>query len=927
MRITLIITALFLFSQPLFSQQAIIKGSVSDTSEHVSLPQSSVMILQQKDSFLVSFTRADEKGSFSFSHLPPGKVILKISYPGYADYVTEFELRDSAENNLGMIPLTLKSKLLEEVVVHGNMAAIRMKGDTLEFKADSFKLQQGATVEELLKRLPGIQVDKNGQITAQGETVKKVLVDGEEFFGDDPTLVTQNLRADMIDKVQVFDKKSDQAAFTGIDDGEKNKTINLQLKEDKKKGYFGKLEAGGGNNGFYHNQFMFNLFKKKLKFSGYGILSNIGTIGLNWRDNNSYGQSFASGADYDETNGYFTISGNGDDLDSWNGQYNGQGLPVVKTGGLHFNNKWNQDKQSLNLNYKILDLDMTGEKANRSQYLLPDTSYFNNQTENFHNHILRNKATGIYEFNLDSSSSIKIDMDANKDHKTTESDFYSEYLAEDSSMVNRNKRVTSTTGDVENLNSNLIWRKRFHKKGRTLSFNFREHYQKSTSEGYLNSDTKFFGKDSLNPEQLIDQYKTFENKTLTLDTKLAYTEPLSRISTLAVNYGVSGGNNNSYRSSFNKSPLGKYEMRDSVYSNDYHFSLFTQKAGLLYNLQARKLQFNIGSDIGFTGFNQQNLDNGITFNRHFINWYPQSRITYKFTQEKILSFRYYGSTRQPGIEQLQPLANNQDPLNIYVGNPDLKPSFNNSFGMNFFNYKPLSQTGFFVNLYGNATSNAISSKDFVDSLGRRVYQSVNVNGNYSLNGNINYDLKIKKPEINIGLGTNFGANRYKNIVNDAANETNQKNIGFDFRISKSKQKKYDLSLSSSANYTTSNSSIQQSVNIHYWTYSLHPDVDFFFPLKFQVHTDCEFNIRQKTSAFDNNLNTTYWNAWIGKKFFKQESLLIKIQANDILDQHIGFERNVNSNYISQNTYTTIRRYFMFSIIWNFTKAGGVQPNP
>ena len=238
MRITLIITAILLLYQPLFSQQTSIKGLVSDTSEHISLPQSSIVILQQKDSFLISFTRADTKGAFAFSHLPAGSIILKISYPGYADYVTEFEMKDSSETNLGTIPMTLKSKLLQEVVVHGNMAAIRMKGDTLEFKADSFKLQQGATVEELLKKLPGIQVDKNGQITAQGETVKKVLVDGEEFFGDDPTLVTQNLRADMVDKVQVFDKKSDQAAFTGIDDGEKNKTINLQLKEDKKKGYF-----------------------------------------------------------------------------------------------------------------------------------------------------------------------------------------------------------------------------------------------------------------------------------------------------------------------------------------------------------------------------------------------------------------------------------------------------------------------------------------------------------------------------------------------------------------------------------------------------------------------------------------------------------------------------------------------------------------
>jgi hypothetical protein len=885
------------------------------------------MILQRKDSFLIAFTRADARGAFSFLHLPAGPVICKISYPGYADYVTELDLKDSTETNLGTVPMTLKSKLLQEVIVHGNMAAIRMKGDTLEFKADSFKVQQGATVEELLKQLPGIQVDRNGKITAQGETVKKVLVDGEEFFGDDPTLVTQNLRADMVDKVQVYDKKSDQAAFTGIDDGERNKTINLQLKEDKKKGYFGKLEAGAGTNGFYNNQAMFNLFKKKLKFSGYGILSNIGTIGLNWQDNDSYGQSFASSVDYDETSGYFSFNGNGDDLESWNGQYNAQGLPTVKTAGLHFNNKWNQDKQSVNLNYKILDLDVTGKNESRSQYLLPDTLYYNNQTESFHNHILRNKASGIYEFNLDSSSSLKINVDANKDHKTTQSNFTSEYRAEDSSLVNRNNRNVGTTGDEEKLNTNLLWRKKFHRKGRTLSFNFRENYKQNNSTGYLYSDTRFFGRDSLNADQLTDQYKTFLNKTLTLDSRLAYTEPLSEISSIAVNYGISGGNSQSYRNSFNKSTGGKYDALDSGYSNSYHFSLLSQKTGLLYNFTGRKLRFNVGADVGFTGFDQKNMDNGTTLHRHFVNWYPQSRISYKFAQEKSLFFRYSGNTQQPGIEQLQPLANNQDPLNIYVGNPDLKPAFVNSFGLNYFNYKPLSETGLFINMYGNATSNAISSKDYVDSLGRRVYQSVNVNGNYSLNGNINYDIKLKKSEINIGLGTGFGANRYKNIVNDESNETNQKNYSFSLRAGKSKQKKYDISLSGSANYTTSISSIQQAINTHFWSFEFSPDLGLYLPLKFELHTNCEFNIRQKTTAFDTNTNTALWNGWIGKKFFKQESLLLKLQANDILDQNIGFNRTVNSNYISQSTYTTIRRYFMFSVVWNFTKAGATPSKP
>ena len=262
----------------------------------------------------------------------------------------------------------LSKFLLQAAVVSGSRA-IRIKGDTVEFHADSFHTQQGATVEELLKKLPGIQVDHNGQITAQGETVKKVLVDGEEFFGDDPTLVTQNVRADMVDKVQVFDKKSDQATFTGIDDGQREKTINLKLKDSKKNGYFGRLTAGGATDGYYDLEMMANYFRKKMKLAAYGIVSNTGKTGLNWQERDNYGQSVLGNADVDENTGLITINSTGDnnDLDSWSGQYEGKGFPAVKTGGLHYNNKWDNDLQSLNSNYKYLDLAVNGTSATNSQ--------------------------------------------------------------------------------------------------------------------------------------------------------------------------------------------------------------------------------------------------------------------------------------------------------------------------------------------------------------------------------------------------------------------------------------------------------------------------------------------------------------------------------------------------------------------------------
>ncbi|MBS1605858.1 MAG: carboxypeptidase regulatory-like domain-containing protein, partial [Bacteroidetes bacterium] len=475
------------------AQSSRVLGTVSDTAEKKNLSHGSVLLLRPSDSILVQHTRTDGAGRFTLHDVPFGRYLIVVTYPSYADFVDEVTVKDTGTMILPVIGMVLKSKLLQEVVVSGNKGAIRLKGDTTEFNADSFRTQPNATVEDLLKKLPGIQVDKNGKITAQGETVKKVLVDGEEFFGDDPTLVTQNLRADMVDKVQVYDKKSDQASFTGIDDGQRDKTINLKLKDGKKAGYFGRANAGQGTEGYYDYQLMANYFRKKEKLAGYGIISNTGKTGLTWNEQDTYGQSFAASADVDENTGMISVSGGGrDELDSWSGQYEGQGYPSVKTGGLHYNNKFNDDQQSVNANYKYMMLNVNGNSTTNSQYILPDTFYYNNQRQAFTNQISRNSFSGIYEYKLDSTSSLKLMADGGTDHKTTNSVFHSEALASDSVMVNQNDRTTSTTGDKHTLNSDLLWRKKLAKKGRTISLNIRENYSGNRSDGFLNSDTRLY---------------------------------------------------------------------------------------------------------------------------------------------------------------------------------------------------------------------------------------------------------------------------------------------------------------------------------------------------------------------------------------------------------------------------------------------------
>ncbi|WP_158559210.1 outer membrane beta-barrel protein [Deminuibacter soli] len=899
-------------------QRANVKGSIADTTDKSNLSNSTISLLRAKDSILYKFTRADKQGHFHFANVDTGKYVLLTTYPGYADYVDQLTITGS-DINLGNISMVQKARLLQEVVVRQTVSAIKVKGDTTEFTADSFHVKENANVEDLLKKLPGIQVDSKGNITAQGEKVKKVLVDGEEFFGDDPTLVTQNLRADMIDKVQVYDKKSDQAAFTGVDDGQKDKTINLKLKEDKKRGYFGKLAAGAGLNGFHDNQAMFNKFRKKEKIAAYGIVSNTGTSGLGWRDRDNYG-SGRDNMEYDDVSGFYYSSGSGDPLDSWNGSYNDAGLPLVQNGGLHYNNKWNDDKQSVNLNYKLSKLMVDNLETNNSKNILPgNVNYSNSRTSSAHS-MTRNKGNGAYEVQLDSSSSVKITAEGSTAHKIAGNSSFTETLREDSSMLNNSTKRTTSTGDNKAFNSSILWKKKFNKKGRTISFNLKQNYTNDDYKGYLYAVNNFYT-DTANPTQTItDQYKKNDSKNMQVSGKITYTEPITQYGTLVANYALAVSNSSSTQLSFNKNE-GKYNQLDSTYSNDYDFNVLTNRGGLAYNYTRKKLRTFIGTDVGFTNFHQKDEMHGVSTERSFVNWYPQARIGYSFTNQRRLNLGYNGSTQQPTIQQIQPVKSNDNPLNIVAGNPDLKPAFRHNVNMNFFDYKVLSDRSIWMGANYSVTENAITNSTYTDSAGRTTTQAININGNKNYNAYLDYGFKWKKPDLYLGFRANVDGSRYVGIVNNLQNITNSNNYSGTFSTSKSKDKKYEVSLEATATYTNSTSSIQKDNTTKYWIYSIEQNSEVELPFKFTAHSSISYTIRQRTPEFSGSNNVFLWNAWLGKKLLKKDNLLIKISGNDLLNKNIGLTRTVNSNYISESRYQTIRRFFLLSIVWNFSNNG------
>jgi len=898
-----------------------VKGSVADTVSNHQLVNTSISVLRSKDSTLVRYTRAGENGTFSLSNLPKGKLFLLVTYPGYADYVEHFTL-DSTKStaDFGTIKLTLKATLLANVIIKAKAAAIKIKGDTTEFNASSFNIEPNSKVEDLLKQLPGIQVDKDGKITAQGQKVSKVLLDGEEFFGDDPTLVTKNIRADMVDKVQLFDKTSDQAAFTGIDDGKKTKTINIKLKNSKKDGYFGKLDAGYGTDKYYQEQAMFNAFKDKKKFSVYGTLANTGKTGLGWDDASKYGASSDNIEMMDGGGIMFTNNSDGSGLD---GQYNNEGIPVARTGGTHYDAKWNSDKESVNANYKLGMLRVQGVRTTETQNNLATGTIVTSSNELFNDYILRQKLDGTYTVKLDSTSDLKVSVDGTRKNTTTNSDFTAGSMRGNDVQLTNSLRSLSNDGHSNLFNAKALYTKKFKKKGRTLSVDLNESVTHSENTGFLNSTIDYFNdagtKDST---QVVNQYKTSLIKSNVFKSSLVYTEPLTKKVSLALSYGLGLNNSSTNSASFNQDPSGKYTALDSLYSTNYKFDQTSNQAGAFLNIRNTKSTINVGTKVADVSFDQTNLYDNTYFKRTFINWNPKVDYRYKFAQQKSLSVSYSGTTIQPQITQIQPLLNNTDPLNITLGNPDLKPSFQHSFHADYNSYKVLSNRYIYFSGNYNFITNPIVSNSIIDSAGKSTFQSVNLttkkSNSISVYGGIGQKIFA---EMDAGLRLSMSTNNSYNYVNNVLNKNQSATYSPSLNVQKYIAKKFSFYVDAGPTYTQGQSSIQKEINNNGWGFRGFAQTTVIRG-KYEFRTDGDYQYTAPTESFNTSFHRFIWNATLIRKFTKSEGLKLSVSANDLLNQNKGFSRTSSGSVITQSGYTTIRRYFMASLSWDFSKMGG-----
>lgn len=925
-----------------FSQKKVVgtvKGKLVDSLKKESLAEATVTVLNAKDSSVTAYTVAKAGGLFEIGDLEPGMYRLVASFSGYDPFTKNFMISADFPNiNLNTIYMQPKGQLLQEVVVEG--PPIQVKKDTVEFRASAFKVKPNANAEDVLKKLPGVQVDKDGNVTAQGENIQKVYVDGKEFFGTDPKLATKNITADMIESIQVFDDMSDQAKFTRIDDGSRAKTINIKLKKDKRKGYFGRAMAGYGTEDRYESTLSFN------KFNGDERMSIIG-------GSNNINKSTFSFSDIVNTMGGFGSRGGGGMGGGAGFGGGGGGMATMRIGGGGFGGGGSGINRSSNigLNYtnKFKKVDMT------ASYFFSDSKTRNEQSSLRQNQFTSDSASLVnaqsqstsknqnHRFNLrmeyfiDSNNSLLYTPSFTLQHSESfsyDTSFTNSlpsgknpYLAITGITQNQNQR------DGSNVNNNLLFRHKFGKVGRTFTIGLNNTISRSDGNGQSYSPQTFYNADG-SIGRLIRQDQRSEQATKTFNNTVSasYTEPLGRNKLLEFNYALTLNQNTSDRKTWDyNSGSGKYDQLNLLQTNYFENDFTAHRLGANFRVQETKYNFQLGGAIQQSTLSSRSVRaataKDTTVKQSFVNFFPTANFQYNWSRSKNLRIRYNGRTNQPSITQLQDVPDYSNPLQVVTGNPSLAQEFTNSVNLNYSTFNMASFRFLNINLNAGNTSNKIVNS--IDSFNTRqlIIKPVNLDGamNASSFITLGFPLKGKLKGSNFNFNNNIRYNKDVSLLYKVKNITEtfvfsqSAGINFDFK------QKLNLGINASLAYNNVKYSVNTANNQKYYTQTYSADINYMGLKNWTLGTDFDYKV---TTGLGAGFNQTIplWNASIAHQLFKKKNGELKLSVNDLLNQNQSINRSVGANYVEDTRSLVLKRYFLLTFTYNLSKGQRPQNN-
>lgn len=923
MRLLLLVVGIF-SSVALMSQStATLKGKLIDSVGKQSLKDASITVLEAKDSTLDVFGLANADGSFVVEKISFGEMIVMIKFQGYEAYSKKINFsKTNSTVDLGSIYLRIAANDLGEVVV--TQSPITIKKDTIQFNASSFKTKPNAVMEDLLKKLPGVQVEADGTVKAQGENVQRILVDGKRFFGDDPKLATKNLPPDMIDKIQVFDALNDQSAFTGFDDGNRIKTINITTKKDKRKGYFGRAIVGGGSDseeGRYDNSVNLSYFNGDRQITLTGQANNVNKQNFGGQDLFGGGGGGARGGA-----GGFAGAIRGA-VSAASPANNSGGIIRTIAGGLNYKDIWGK-KTDVSGSYFYNNQQTFREQNSFTQNLIPgspDSSIFNTQTNNSVTKNQNHRINLNIEHQFDSSNSIIIRP--NISFQETESSNEATTFSTRGTSKNLNNSVATTNRTNSGYNAGLeaTFRHRFKKKGRTYSIAFNP--SQSINDGNTSnySINNFFNR-PIPVSDTINQIGVTNRDSKTMNATFSYTEPIGKNQILEFNYNYNSNINNSGTQTFafNKAN-GQYDIVVPNLTNVFENTFNSNRVTLNYRLQNAKYNFSIGSGVQAGNLVSTNLSKDSSITQKFVNFFPTMNFRYDFTKTANLRIFYNGRTGQPTAQQLQPVVDNSNPLNITSGNPNLKQQFIHTFRILYNSFNIFTQKLFFATINANFTANDIQNSTTYLPNGAQFTMPVNLSGTYNVNGFINYGFPLKKPKSNINLGLNLSRSQSQTLVNELSNYTRNTTAGFNASWTTNIKEGFDMNFSSNSSFSFARYTLQPQQNGDFFTQTFVAEPTIFTKKGWVFSTDFRY-IKNTGRAEGFNTNIPLWSASIAKQLFKKKEGELKFYVFDLLNQNQSLTRNVTGNTIQDVSTVVLKRYFMISFTYNLRSFGAPAGN-
>jgi hypothetical protein len=874
-----------------------LSGQILDV-EKQAIIGASIVLLNPIDSVMIAFGSSDVNGNFKIKNVKQQSVKLQLTYIGYGTLEKILKIEgDSVSINLGTITMMTDENLLKEVVVKGEYVPIQIKKDTVEYNADAYRVRPNASVEELLKKLPGIEVDASGTITAQGEEVKRVTVDGKKFFGNDAKMATQNLPADAVKKIQVIDKKSEKAEFSGISDGESEKIINLQLKDNKKIGTFGDVAAGVGTSKRFESKLSLNKFNSKYQASLLGNFNNLSNQGFSFNDYNSLmsGSGFGGG-------------GNSNNVVNFGNNNNGR----IKSATLGLNTYYEfSPKFNVGASYFLTNSNQDLLKDKISQNFLAEQNFLSSDAlnsiskKNGHNINLNIRIKPDSFHRVDIESSVKINDSNIKSSliaKNTSSD--------GSRIINENNQKDTTLTNLNDISFRGVLNKRMRKPGRIFTLETSYGTTENEQDYDIESYKKLFGNNQI--ESLIqDQIALSDNKNYRIYSE--YKEPLGNKNYIGLSYSRRNYNSNQDKDFYNIDPIVQSRLFNDSLSNYFRNDINYNRVSLLYTKDNENYAFS--ADLAYQrsmlkGENDKLLK---PINNPYNYFLPA--LTFNWI-DKGIRIRYNTNVSEPTVTQLQPIVDNSNPLNIYRGNPNLRPEYAHSINIRYNFFDNFNFVNFFTFINLRYTKDKIvTAQSFSPNLVRES-SPINTTSNQNASINFTYSAPIKKLKVKTRIFSSGSISKGINFINNQENEVTTLSPKISFDLENIKNSVVSLLGGYDLSYSENKYSKNMSNNNNFITHGLRSVLLINFGKGFSLDGDINHTIYSKERFGENN-TLTLANAGFSKRLFN-DRLTAKLKIADIFNVGQGISRSASETSLEEVITNSIGRYTMFTLTYRLS---------